>query len=249
MLIAGPVLFWALALSRIVLPTMTGCAADEDRGAGVGAAAVAVGGAAAAVVELQQAVGDAHVGLMDFDGVEAVEVAFDRHRAAGIEHAHAVEAGAGSVAPKIKPPQSPGAGPMRRASRLVSNVPPPPYLSSLSEVKMIGFSSVPSAMNWLLIGRFDPRAVELDDHAGIDPQPAVGERRCRPVSRRRCWSRRACPRSSRFSEMTWTMSVSSQRVVQIDEVERVAGQRADADEQAVDRVVRLRRPGGEWAAE
>ena len=82
MLITGP------ALSRMMLLTMTGWAPrTKIVASAVGAAAVAIGGAAAVVVELQQAVGDAHVGLVDFDGVEAVEAAFDRHGAAAIEDA------------------------------------------------------------------------------------------------------------------------------------------------------------------
>ena len=56
-------------------------------------AAGAVCGVAAGRVVLQRAVGDAHLGLVDFDGVELGEAAFDRGRSAGERDQRMIEAG------------------------------------------------------------------------------------------------------------------------------------------------------------
>lgn len=95
-----------------------------NHGRGAGLAAVAVAAAAARVV-LQGAVGDPHVGLIDFDRVPGIfRTAFDRALAAGILQDHVVQAGA-VAGPKYKPAQSPGLG-VWLALFVVANVPPAP---------------------------------------------------------------------------------------------------------------------------
>ena len=68
------------------------CSADEDGRVVVAAAGIAIGGRAARGIELDPAVGETQLTLLNFEGIEAIEASLDRRQATGIGDVGVIDA-------------------------------------------------------------------------------------------------------------------------------------------------------------
>ena len=148
--------------------------AHENRGADGGTASVAVAVAAVGVV-FQHTVSNPHVGLVDFDGVEAGEATLDGGGAAGIGDQRAVDARPGN-GPEVQaaPIARRGSAAGRVLRRDKRSAGPVTAVQQGSErhlplERAFGDELGPD------LG-FDPCPGHLDDYAGIDRQPGVESR-------------------------------------------------------------------------
>ena len=74
----------AKVVAEVVADDHRLCSADEDGRIVIAAAGIAIGGRAARGIELDPAVGDTQLTLLNFEGIEAVEAPLDRRQATGI---------------------------------------------------------------------------------------------------------------------------------------------------------------------
>ncbi len=167
----------ALVVDDLVIDDHRLGAADEDRRPLVGSQAAAVARAGVAVgVQLDRAVGDPHVGLVDFDGVELVESAGQGGFSAGVGELHVIEA---SPARRGEDQAAPLAGAGRVDEAVVARVEAAAHPVGVVLERGEHDRIARQAFGDQLAGdlRVDPRSFELDDHTRIDPQPAVEPRR------------------------------------------------------------------------
>ena len=183
--------------------------ADEDRGCLIPAAAVAIGTRLASFVVGQQAVGHPHFRLMNFDGGKLVESAFDRRQATRESDQRVIQTPLGN---RIKEQTTPLTRLGIRRIQVIIGVETP---TAAKSIVLDGRQN-----DWLLDSPFDDqlrahfgfdaRSLELHDHARVDTQSRVEPRAKLPVAVFNVGPPGVLP-INRFSDTTWTTSMSSQR--------------------------------------
>ena len=210
------------------------CSANEDGRIVVAAAGIAIGGRAARGIELDPAVGETQLTLLNFEGIEAIEASLDRRQATGIGDVGVVDArlrsgldddptpvagGAdiGGVAIGVK--RRPGAVPIVGQAREDHPLLRRPFGDELRVAAL----------------QFDPRSLELDHDPLIDLQAP----RCPGL-----------PAPGRLVEQIAAGAAGEDQILldhiddvgaleagrHVELVDRAAERRADADKETVDRV-------------
>ena len=146
-------------------------ASDEDRRGCRPHASVSIAAAAARIV-VDHAMGDSHVGLMDFDGIEVIEVSFDGRFAAGMGDEYMVQASLGNRGEvQAAPIPRPGActgwipGCVERSGCPVTGI--------QQRSKGDGIADVPLGNQLGADFGFNACPIRFDDDAGIDGQSGV----------------------------------------------------------------------------